>query len=113
MVTGVTGAGGQYQVGYHAAAAVGYTPLRDKTIGKAESAQPGGVGDVSLRPVGKAPILVPVGFEVGLCERGGGQISLVMKYLYHVLAQGAVKLLAIPAGMRPGAGRDYRFAAIG
>ena len=48
MIFGCPGAGRQHKAGNHASATVGDAALGDKAVGKAESTEPGGVGDVPL-----------------------------------------------------------------
>ncbi len=83
---------------------MGDAALGDEAIGEAEGAQPGGVGNVPLRPVGKVTLIVLHGLEIGLQKRGGGEIAFADDNFNHVLPQCLVELFPVPPGVCPGAG---------
>ena len=94
---GCPGAGGNFEVGYHAPAAVGDAAFGDEAVGKAESAQPGGVGDVPFRPVGEMAAVVRLDLEIGGLHRGRSQVPFFGEKLDHVVPQGVVEYFPEPA----------------
>ena len=94
-------AGGQCQVGYHAAATVGDAFLRDETIGKAEGAETGGIGDMPLGPVGEHTFFITAYRKEGCRHRSDRPETFSGEKVHDELPQGVIEQLPEPAGVRP------------